>query len=64
MGIGRLKASIPMKCMDQMPMPIENAPPISQSWAERPLEAVMRVARSSAVYDAKIATMIESSTSQ
>ena len=38
-----------MKCIDQMPTPIENAPPTSQSWAERPLEAVMRVDRSSAV---------------
>jgi hypothetical protein len=38
-----------MKCIDQMPVPMENAPHASHSRAERPLDAVMRVARSSAV---------------
>ena len=28
-GIGNEKASMPMKCMDQMPIPIANAPPRS-----------------------------------
>ncbi len=39
---------MPMKCIDQMPEPIEKAPPISQNVAARPLAAVMRLARSSA----------------
>ena len=29
-GIGSSKASMPMKCMDQIPAPMEKAPPISQ----------------------------------
>ena len=40
---------MPMKCMDQMPMPIANAPPMSHAAADAPREAVMREARSSAV---------------
>jgi hypothetical protein len=30
MGIGRRKASMPMKCIDQMPVPMDTAPPASQ----------------------------------
>ena len=30
-GIGSCSASMAMKCIDQMPVPIENAPPSSQS---------------------------------
>jgi hypothetical protein len=43
---------------------MENAPPISQGRALPSLDAVMRVARSSAVYDARIATSSETTTSQ
>jgi hypothetical protein len=49
MAIGRLNAIMPMKCMDQMPVPIENAPPRSHRRAGKPFEAEMREARSSAV---------------
>src|SRR5258708_38874575 len=42
MGIGRLNASMPMKCMDQMPMPMAKAPPSSQEAAAAPVEAAMR----------------------
>ena len=29
-GIGRCSANMPMKCMDQMPVPMAKAPPINQ----------------------------------
>ncbi len=63
-GTGRLKASMPMKCIDQMPIPMANAPPRSQDTAAAPVDAVMREARSSAVYEARAATRNESRTSQ
>jgi hypothetical protein len=53
-----------MKCIDQTPDPMENAPPISQKRAGRPLDAVMRVARSRAVYEASVATNTDMMTSQ
>src|SRR6476646_7498570 len=52
MAMGSRNASMPMKCIDQMPMPIAKAPPSSQETAAAPEEAMMRDARSSAVYDA------------
>ena len=55
---------MPMKCIDQMPMPIAKAPPRSQETAAAPVEAVRREARSSAVYEASTATRNESSTTQ
>src|SRR5262245_4432077 len=61
--MGRLSASIPMKCMDQMPVPMETAPPASHARAAAPLEAVILEARSSAVYDANDATQTETRTS-
>jgi hypothetical protein len=30
-GTGKLKARIPVKCLDQVPMPLAAAPPISQA---------------------------------
>ena len=60
--MGRLNASIPRKCIDQMPTPIEKAPPTSHARALFPLDAVMRVVRSSAVYDASMATSIDTAT--
>ena len=33
---------MPMKCIDQMPMPIASEPPASQSMALRPLLRVIR----------------------
>src|SRR5882724_612259 len=55
---------MPMKCMDQIPVPMENAPPRSHRRPGRPSEAEMREARSSAVYDASDATARETKTSQ
>jgi hypothetical protein len=55
---------MPMKCIDQMPRPMANAPPSSHEAAAAPAEAVMRDARSSAVYDARIATNNDSATTQ
>ena len=54
---------MPMKCMDQMPAPIENAPPTSHSAAVRPEVFVTLPARSSAVYEAIMATRMDRATS-
>ena len=43
---------MPMKCIDQMPMPIATAPPISHTRAARPVVKVTRDPRSSAVNEA------------
>ena len=53
-----------MKCIDQMPMPIATAPAMSQLQDLRELEvlALTQPERSSAVYEAMIATRIESAT--
>src|SRR5690606_22056435 len=51
-GIGSLNASMPMKCIDQIPVPIAIAPPISQAMAVRPDADATRPAMLSAVYDA------------
>src|SRR4030081_655696 len=48
-GMGRDKASIPMKCIDQMPVPIDMAPPASHSCAEEPVARATRAARRRAV---------------
>jgi hypothetical protein len=58
-GIGRCSASIPMKCIDQMPVPMAQAPPISQYLAVRGDAAVRRLARSRATYDASTAMTYE-----
>ncbi|MNJ49159.1 hypothetical protein D3C77_443770 [compost metagenome] len=47
--IGRLKASMPMKCIDQIPKPMANAPPLIHRYTARPLAVAMRPVRSSAV---------------
>jgi len=31
-AMGNVNAIMPMKCIDQMPMPIASAPPISHAW--------------------------------
>ena len=55
---------MPMKCMDQMPMPIAAAPPSSHRRPpERPPSAT-RAASLRAVYATTIATRMESATSQ
>src|SRR5665213_2035201 len=62
-SIGSVSASMPTKCMLQMPTPIASATPSSHSARARPVLAKMRPARSSAVYDARIAMTTESTTS-
>ena len=44
-----LKASMPVKCMDQIPVPIAKAPQASHTVRARPSEATTLPARSSAV---------------
>src|SRR6185437_13228816 len=60
-GIGSEKASIPMKCMDQMPEPMATAPPMAQRRAAGPFERATRDARFSAVYETKTATATDRS---
>lgn len=47
--MGRLKASMPTKCMDQMPRPMAQAPPNSQKRAAAPRADVTRLAMPKAV---------------
>jgi hypothetical protein len=56
---------MPMKCIDQMPVPKETAPVASQVQDFLRLDVVelTQPARSSAVYEAMMATAIESATS-
>src|SRR5688572_16203924 len=62
-GMGSSNASMPMKCMDQMPAPMAKAPQTSQYQERFSLADATRPARSSAVYDAMIATTMERVTS-
>lgn len=48
-SMGKLKASMPMKCIDHTPMPMANAPPPIHRQAARPLAVAMRPVRSRAV---------------
>ncbi|VWB34784.1 hypothetical protein BSE24067_01518 [Burkholderia seminalis] len=48
-GIGNAKASMPTKCIDQMPVPITQAAPTSHQCAARPWAVLMRPAMSSTV---------------
>ncbi|MCY1373894.1 hypothetical protein D9M69_611950 [compost metagenome] len=54
-----MNASMPIKCIDQMPMPMATAPPAVHKCTARPLAVAMRPVRSSAVYEARIATQSE-----
>ena len=47
--MGREKAIMPMKCIDQMPMPIATAPPTRQNQTCSGLAAATRAASDSAV---------------
>jgi hypothetical protein len=53
---------MPTKCMDQIPIPIENPPPSNQARVAQPVARRIRTASVSAVYDAKMATTRESAT--
>ncbi len=49
-AIGSEKASMPMKCIDQMPQPMASAPPLSQSLDGTPSLRATRAERLSAVW--------------
>ena len=54
-----------MKCIDQMPMPIDAAPPASQTCRVRDCASdAMRPEISSAVKEASVATTSDAATSQ
>ncbi len=55
---------MPMKCMAQMPLPIASAPPAIQKYGARPWAWRTRIARLRAVYDARMATRIDTKTSR
>jgi hypothetical protein len=61
-GMGKLKASIPVKCIDQTPIPIAMAPPVSQTDRVQPLATVIRAAISNAALAADIPMNTESAT--
>ena len=61
-GIGMMNASMAMKCIDQMPPPMAIAAMASQPPRAQPWDARTRPPRSSAVYEAKHATRIDSAT--
>ncbi len=62
-GMGSENASMPMKCIDQIPPPIATAPPPSQRRADERFAFDTRTARLSAVYETRIATITERLTS-
>ncbi len=55
---------MPMKCIDQMPMPMATAPPSSHRRPPPRPASATRAASLSAVYETTIATRMESATSQ
>ncbi|KAG1467096.1 hypothetical protein G6F57_013154 [Rhizopus arrhizus] len=62
--MGRLKASMPMKCIDQMPRPMAKPPPSRHHQAAPlPGAVTVRPAIASAVYEAITATSNEIATS-
>ena len=61
-GTGRPNATMPTKCIAQMPMPSAVPPKINHTITLRPRAAVTRAMRSSVAYDATTATSIESAT--
>jgi hypothetical protein len=62
--MGAENAIMPMKCIDQMPMPMDTDPNASQGQLEEPCDSATRAARRSDVKDAKIAMPIDRDTSQ
>ena len=63
-GVPTEKASMPMKCIDQTPVPIATAPPSSQLRPTVPRDSATRAASLSTVYETTIATTMERVTSQ
>ena len=62
MAIGSENASMPKKCIDQMPVPRTTDPPNHQRRASVRLPLCMRLARSRATNEAKTAMAIERTT--
>ncbi len=60
--MGSEKAIMPMKCIDQMPMPMAIAPPTRQNQTCTGLAFATRAASDSAVYETSTATAMESAT--
>jgi len=63
-AIGSEKASMPMKCIDQMPQPMATAPPPSQSRPDDPVIRATREDNRSAVWETNTATATDRSTNQ
>jgi hypothetical protein len=61
-GIGMVKASMPTKCIDQMPPPMVIAAAASHKRRATPRAPSTRPPRSSAVYEAKQAARMDSAT--
>jgi hypothetical protein len=55
---------MPMKCIDQIPLPIALAPPTSHSRDDAPCARATRAESRSAVCDTKMATATDRTTSQ
>src|SRR3569833_4463624 len=64
-AMGSEKASMPMKCIDQMPLPIASAPPMSHNLLDGAAFArATRAERLSAVCDTKTATATDRAINQ
>ena len=61
-AMGNENASMPTKCMDQMPVPMATEPPIHQDRATPRSLVRTRFARSSVTYEAKLATKMDATT--
>src|SRR5579862_7445872 len=61
-GMGRENASMPMKCMAQMPVPMAREPPDSHSHEREPGARATRADRRSAVWETTMATRTERTT--
>ena len=60
--MGSEKASMPTKCMHQMPVPMVSEPPTNQVMATRRSWLRTRLAKSSATYEANMAISTEAVT--
>ncbi len=63
-GIGKDRASMPMKCIDQMPQPMATAPPPTHRRIDEPPTREIREESRSAVWETNTATAIDRRTSQ
>jgi hypothetical protein len=63
-AMGSEKASMPMKCIDQIPLPMASAPPSSHSRDSAPRVRTTRTESPRAVCETKMATATDKATSQ